>query len=242
MTEEIKTEGICLRSTEVGEGDRIITLLTDNCGKIAVKVRGVSSPKSRLRQAAVPFAFGQYILLKKNGYHSLKSFDFSDPFTQIPDDLLRYYLGSAALELADKLTEESIPVTRELARLLRFLMTLCYDGGGIPSFILYVLDFMKIAGYGLQAGDYDGALEAKYFVFDLEEGALRLAEKKPLYCFRLSPNAVRLLAAFLKGEEPDSEAAIYAEILSLFSQYIRYKTGGTVRSFFELSDLIRRAL
>lgn len=239
--EETKVEGICLRSTEFGESDRIITLLTDSCGKIAVKVRGVASPKSRLRQAAVPFAFGQYVLIKKNGFFTLKSFDFSDPFTQISCDLTRYYLGAAALELSDSLTEESIPVTRELARLLRFLMTLCYDGGGISSFMIYVLDVLKIAGYGLREGEYDGKKEARYFVFDLEEGALRLSENKPSYAFRLTPSAVRFLAAFMKGEEPDAEPSAYCEILSLFSQYIRYKTGGTVRSLFELSDLIRRA-
>ena len=242
MTEEKKVEGVCLRSTEVGEGDRIITLLTDSCGKIAVKVRGVSSPKSRLRQAAVPFAFGQYVLLEKNGYHSLKSFDFSDPFTQISDDLLRYYLGASALEIADKLTEEDISVSRELARLLRFLMSICYDGGGVSAFIMYVLDFLKIAGYGMQKGDYDGKLEARFFVFDLEEGALRLAERKPPYVFRLSPTAVRFLAAYLDGEEPDAEANVCCELFSLFAQYIRYKTGSTVKSFFELSDLIKRAL
>ena len=200
MTEEKKVEGVCLRATEVGEGDRIITLLTDSCGKIAVKVRGVASPKSRLRQAAVPFAFGQYVLIEKNGYYSLKSFDFSDPFTQISDDLLRYYLGASALEIADKLTEEDCSVSMELARLLRFLMSICYDGGGVSAFVLYVLDFLKIAGYGMQKGDFDGKLEARFFLFDLEEGALRLAEKKPPYVFRLSPTAVRFLAAYLDGK------------------------------------------
>ncbi|GEM_PF-6042092 len=239
MTEEIKAEGICLRATEFGEGDKIVTLLTDSCGKIAVKVRGVASPKSRLRHAAAPFAFGTYILFRKNGFYSLKSFDYSDPFTSISDDLLRYYLGAAALEIADKLTEESAPVTREMTRLLRFIMALCYDGGALPAFVDYVLDMLKIAGYGIGEGDFSPSLDPRFFVFDLEEGCLRSRDKKPPYCLRLSSSACLLLSRFLEGENPNAENALYTELLSLFSQYLRYKTGGTVKSFFELSALLR---
>ena len=133
MKEEIKTDAICLRSVEYGESDRIITLLTDKLGKIAVRARGVSSPKSRLRHAAVPFSFGEYILVENGDFYSLKSFDYNDAFTSVSDDLVRYFSSAAALEVADKLTEENVSVSEELARLLRFLMTVCYDGGSLPE-------------------------------------------------------------------------------------------------------------
>ena len=97
MREEIKTEGICLRSVEYGESDRIITLLTDNQGKLAVRAKGISSPKSKLRHAATPFSFGEYILTVNGEFYTLKSFDYKDAFTAVSDDLTRYFSGAAAL-------------------------------------------------------------------------------------------------------------------------------------------------
>ena len=101
MKEEIKVDGICLRSVEYGENDRIITLLTDKSGKVSVRARGISSPKSRLRQATIPFAFGEYILVENGDFYTLKNFDYHDAFTAVSDDLTRYFCACAALEIAD---------------------------------------------------------------------------------------------------------------------------------------------
>ena len=239
MTEEVKTEGICLRAVEYGESDRIITLLTDKFGKIAVRARGVSSPKSKLRHAALPFSFGEYILALKGDFYTLKSFDYNDAFTAVSDDLVRYFCGATGLEIADKLTEESVPVHEELARLLRFLMALCYDGGGPKETLRYLLDMLRIAGYGVSLGEYSPLLDAKYFVFDLEEGGFASSALRSPYAVKLTSPAVRLLTSFLSEEEIEGEKGSFAEVFALLSQYIKYKTGKNAKALFELCDLLR---
>ena len=239
MSEEIKTDGICLRSVEVGESDRIITLLTDKLGKIPVRVRGVSSPKSRLRQAALPFSFGEYILVEKGDFYTLKSFDYNDAFTAVSDDLVRYFSASAALEIADKLTEEMVSVAGELARLLRFLMTLCYDGGGVAEFLRYFLDMLSIAGYAVSMGTMHLGDEPKYFVFDLDGGGFASSAQHTPYAVKMTSASMRLLAAYLSGEDVEGEKAAYVEIFSVLSQYVKVKTGRNLKALFELSDLLR---
>ena len=239
MTEEIKVEGICLRSVEYGESDRIITLLTDEMGKLTVRAKGISSPKSKLRHAALPFSFGEYILAVKGEYYTLKSFDYKDAFTAIADDLTRYFAGAAALEIADKLTEENVSVSAELARLLRLLLTLCYDGGGEGDFLLYLLDMLRIAGYLVSRGEYQENMDPKYFVFDLEEGRFLSSAIRSGYALKMTSPAIRLLAAYTEGDKEEGEAVLFAEIFSVLSQYVKVKTGKNLRALFELADLLR---
>ena len=239
MKEEIKAEGVCLRSVEYGESDRIITLLTDKLGKISVRARGISSPKSRLRQATVPFSFGEYILVENGDFYTLKAFDYNDAFTAVSDDLVRYFSACAALELADKLTEEKVQVGGELARLLRLLLSLCYDKGGVSDFLVYFLDMLSIAGYGVSLGDMKLGDEPKYFVFDLEGGGFTPSASHNPYAVKMTTSALRLFASYLAGEPVEGEKGDYAEVFSVLSQYVKLKTGRNLRALFELSDLLR---
>ncbi len=239
MKEEKKTDGICLRSVEYGESDRIITLLTDKLGKITVRARGVSSPKSRLRHAAVPFSFGEYILAENGDFYSLRSFDYNDAFTAVSDDLVRYFSATAALEIADKLTEEMVPVNEEMARLLRFLMSVCYDKGGVPEFLRYFLDMLMIAGYAVSMGTMTKDSDPKYFVFDLEGGCFSSSALRTPYAVKMTASSVRLLASFLEGEGAEGDPLSFAEIFSVLSQYVKVKTGKNLRAAFELCDLLR---
>ncbi len=239
MKEEIKVDGICLRSVEYGENDRIITLLTDKSGKVSVRARGISSPKSRLRQATIPFAFGEYILVENGDFYTLKNFDYHDAFTSVSDDLTRYFSACAALEIADKLTEERVQVGGELARLLRLLMTLCYDKGGISDFLRYFLDMLSIAGYAVSMGSMKLGDEPKYFVFDLEGGGFSTTVSHNPYAVKMTSNSMRLLASFISGEDVEGEKGSYVEIFALLSQYVKLKTGRNLKALFELSDLLR---
>ena len=239
MKEEIKTNAVCLRSVEYGENDRIITLLTDSLGKVSVRARGVSSPKSRLRQAAVPFSFGEYILVPNGDFYTLRSFDYNDAFVTISDDLVRYFSAAAALEIADKLTEEMVPVGEELARLLRLLMTLCYDKGGITDFLRYFLDMLRISGYGVSLGLMKSGDDPKYYVFDLESGGFVSTALHSAYVVKMTSSAVRLFVHYVEGEDLEGESISFVEIFSVLSQYVKVKTGRNLKALFELCDLLR---
>lgn len=55
-----RVEGIVIRSMDYGEGNAIITLCTENAGKVGVLVRGAKS-KSRHAALIQPFTLGQYV-------------------------------------------------------------------------------------------------------------------------------------------------------------------------------------
>ncbi|MBR2070656.1 MAG: DNA repair protein RecO, partial [Clostridia bacterium] len=57
-----KVKGIVIKSKDVGEADKLITLLTAEEGKISVKLKSVKKAKAKLKFAAETFCFGEYEL------------------------------------------------------------------------------------------------------------------------------------------------------------------------------------
>ena len=66
----IRTKGLVIREINVGEADKIITLLTEDIGKVSVSVRGARK-NSRFSYGTQILTYGQYILFK--GRNSLFS-------------------------------------------------------------------------------------------------------------------------------------------------------------------------
>lgn len=59
---EIKVNALMLRAADYGENDKILTLLTAEYGKISAAIKGVKKPSAKLKFAAQPFCFAEYIL------------------------------------------------------------------------------------------------------------------------------------------------------------------------------------
>ena len=68
---ELKCEGIVLRYADYKDADRMLTLLTPDCGIISVSAKGVRRQKAKLRYAAELFTYGNYMLSNKNGRYAL---------------------------------------------------------------------------------------------------------------------------------------------------------------------------
>jgi len=63
-----KTEGIVLRYTNLGEADKILTILTRNNGKIKAIAKGCRKPKSSLLSSSEVFVFSEFVLYKGTNF------------------------------------------------------------------------------------------------------------------------------------------------------------------------------
>ena len=63
--EGIKVNALMLRAADYGENDKILTLLTAELGKISAGIKGVKKAGAKLKFAAQPFCFAEYILSKR---------------------------------------------------------------------------------------------------------------------------------------------------------------------------------
>ncbi|MDD3705949.1 MAG: DNA repair protein RecO [Clostridiaceae bacterium] len=143
-----KTEGIVLRYTNLGEADKILTILTRNNGKIKGIAKGCRKPKSSLLSSSEIFAFSEFVLYKGTNFYHISQAVTRETFYNIRKDLLRLSYATYFAELAEAVSDEDIPSERLFLLLAKTLYYLSTEN--IPMGILnlgYQLKLMDISGY-----------------------------------------------------------------------------------------------
>jgi DNA repair protein RecO (recombination protein O) len=100
-----KTEGIVLRSMDLGEADRVLTVLTPRLGKLRVIAKGVRRPRSRIGGALEPFTDVQLVLAVGRTFDVVTSSSLEDAHLGLRNDLLSTAAAWYVVELADRFCE-----------------------------------------------------------------------------------------------------------------------------------------
>lgn len=143
-----KTEGIVLKHTNLGEADRILTILTRNNGKIKAIAKGCRKPRSSLLSSSEVFVFSEFVLYKGTNFYHISQAVTRETFYSIRKDLLKLSYATYFAELAETVADEDMPNERLfllLAKALYYLST-----GEIPMGLIhlaYQLKLMDISGY-----------------------------------------------------------------------------------------------
>lgn len=69
MIEKIKA--LVLRAADFKENDKLLLLYCGEYGKITASIRGVKKPGAKLKFAAEPFCFGEFMLSVKDGRYAV---------------------------------------------------------------------------------------------------------------------------------------------------------------------------
>ncbi|HKZ91413.1 MAG TPA: DNA repair protein RecO, partial [Candidatus Limnocylindrales bacterium] len=101
-----KTRAIVLAHLDLGEADRIITLLTPEDGKIRAIAKGVRRPRSRIGGSVEPFAELDLVLARGRTLDVITQVSVAHAWLRLRDRLestaTAWYVG----ELADRAVEE----------------------------------------------------------------------------------------------------------------------------------------
>lgn len=138
-----RAEGIVIRSTDYGEGNKIVHLLTGTHGKQGVVIRGARKPKSRYGALAQLFTYGEYSYFKSGSLGTLNSGEVIEPFRALREGLELPAYASYAAELTDRAVGEE-DAGAFLFRQLKACLTGLAEGKD-PSVLLRIYE-MKIVG------------------------------------------------------------------------------------------------
>lgn len=143
--------GLTIRSVDYKEADKILTVLTEDRGRLTVKARGVRRKGSRLKAAAQLFSFSRMTLYENNGRCTLQEAEVLEPFTGLQRDIAVLSLASYLAEVLATEAEDA-PVDDEVQRLaLNCLYAL--SNGLAPASVIkaaFELRYMAMAGYAPQ--------------------------------------------------------------------------------------------
>lgn len=99
----IKTEGIILKKSDLGETDRLLTIYTKDFGKIKVLAKGVKKLNSKLRYHLEPLNYSYLILIEGKNFRIIKDAVLMDQFLNIRQDLKKTGVIFELMKLLDEL-------------------------------------------------------------------------------------------------------------------------------------------
>ncbi len=142
------TDGVITRTKEVGNGDKLIHMLTPERGRIGVMVKGAKSSASKLGAISQLFSYGNFEIYEKNKMYWLRGGEVQNSFYGLSSDIGRLALATYLCDLAEELTDED-EECGELMRLLLNSFHLLCMGKKDPRLIKAVFEFRAatMSGY-----------------------------------------------------------------------------------------------
>src|SRR5690349_11256222 len=251
-----RDDGIVLRTQDLGEADRIITVLTRRTGRIRAVGKGVRRTKSRFGARLEPFTHVDLLLYEGRSLDIVTQADSLRAYGEpLASDYPRYTAGVAMLETAERFTpEERQPAQRQFLLLVGGLRALG-DGEHGARLVLdaFLLRSLAVAGYApaleecavcgspggpAVPGDGEGepgrpAGGGGLRAFALAAGGMTCRSCRPAGAATPSGSTVALMAALLRGDWPVADASLprhQVECSGLVAAYLQWHLEHSIRS------------
>jgi DNA repair protein RecO (recombination protein O) len=113
MTTEVR--GLIIRTVDIKETDRLVTIFTEEQGAVTALARGARSLKSRKLAATMQFCYGRYILYKQGDKYQIKEAELIENFFDIRQSIEGLALANYICEVLSDVTVAE--AERDLLRL-----------------------------------------------------------------------------------------------------------------------------
>lgn len=230
---------IVLKRINLGEADRIVTLLSRERGKLSAVVKGSRKPASKFSGAAEIISYGKYQIATGTNLDIVVQVDIRETFPKIHSNLIRIAYASYFAEAANRFTEEG----EVSADLFDFLLSSLYllERPNNPEIIarMFDLQLMKEVGY---EPVLDRCLRCNNQITDQHKfspsaGGMicRKCGYLPDDCFSLSPDAIDKMKRLITADaETVEQMHICRETLDQIARamrwYMRFRTEYELKS------------
>ena len=169
------TQGLVIRETNVGENDRLVTLLTKEYGVLKAYVPGAKSIKSKRSSASSLLTYSNFAISRKGEFYRITEASAISSFFSAGLDVKVLSLAQYFCELAMVFVEQMAPNEEFLRLILNSLHFITKDKK-YPSLIKAITEFRiaVISGYmpDLLACKGCGEFESDVIYFNMGDGYL----------------------------------------------------------------------
>jgi len=117
----LNTKGLVVRVTPYNDTDAILSVLTPNYGKLAVKARGLRRKNSPLIAPCQLLAFAEFTLFEYRNMYTINEARSVELFSALRKDLQKLSLGSYFAQAAETMSQEDMPNPELLSLVLNCL-------------------------------------------------------------------------------------------------------------------------
>lgn len=206
-----RDEAVVLRTHDLGEVDRIVTLLSRTHGRVRGVAKGVRRSRSRFGARLEPFSHVDVMLYEGRSLDTVTQADSIRAYgAELCADYSRWTAGNAMLETAERVTPvDREPATQQYLLLVGGLRSLT-AGEREPRMVLdaYLLRSMAVAGWSPSFGDCAVCGAAgPHRAFHLASGGAMCASCRPPGSASPRPETMQLLGALLSGDWDSAESS-----------------------------------
>lgn len=219
----ITTKALVLRGVDYKESDRILTLLTQEQGKLTASARGCRKKGSAIAAGCQLLAWSEMVLYDYQGRWAVKEAAAERLFQGVRDDIERLALGCYFAEAAELLAVEGEPSPELLSLTLNSLHALDKMPDKPLPLVKAAFEWKAMALAGYEPLLEDGKVHGEGITLPLSPAALAAldhivhGDPKRLFSFRLEGEDLKQLA-------DTAEAYVYTQLERGFSTLDYYKS------------------
>ena len=235
---EQKVDALVLRTADYGENDKIVTLFSLQKGKISASLKGVKKAGAKLKFAAQPFCFAEYVLTGKGERNTVISAALTDGFYPLREDIGKFYAAACVLGVCDTLLFDGIVNEELFLRTVNTLKEMCVSDEA-DALVSFMISALGLSGYGLaleHCGGCGKELSGRMF-FDLRDGCFYCSD-----CAKGSGASESTLHELRKGAGMSYDESLAKSgkmrAIRLLSAYFTEKTETRVKAFDEYIPLL----
>lgn len=116
----VNTRGVIIKETKVGESDKILTVFSEDLGKIRISARGARRQGNRLSGVRL-LCYASFTLFKNSKGYRLNEFELINSFAAVSANIEALSLASYFSEIMCAVTQEKIADKRLLSLFLNSL-------------------------------------------------------------------------------------------------------------------------
>ena len=189
---KIKTEGLLIKQQNIGEQDKLVTVLTKDLGVIRAFVRGAKNIRSPKSAATGLLCYSNITLFQNKEKYIIDDASVIEMFFDLRKDVVKSSLAQYFCELAAFICPEGQSASSQLSLILNALYLLTKDTK--PESLIKACVEMRLCSLSGYMPDLImckdcGAYEKESMFFSLQGGGLKCHQ-----CFmqKPSPNALEL--------------------------------------------------
>ena len=136
----IKTNGIIIAEHNLGDFDKMLTILTPGFGKISCVAKGARKPNSALLAGTQLFCFADYLMYKGTTTYHINSCETIEIFYNLRTDLDKLNYAMHILKIVQDVTQEN----QNCYKILQLVLNTLYTIAHLDKELDFVLSIFKL--------------------------------------------------------------------------------------------------
>ena len=147
---EEKQNGIVLSGINFSENDKLLNIFTLNKGVVCAKIKGVKKAGAKLKFAAEPFCFAEYIFSKSGDKRTVIGASLIDSFYPIRENIQKFFCAGTVTEFIKHFYQEEMVDEKEFMLTINALKEIAYTDDYLSALVKFLVLALENQGFGLK--------------------------------------------------------------------------------------------